>query len=73
MTASPLPRDNGASYGKTSPEPLVPPVGEQNPVGIARPAQLCGFLCGNPYSDLTPQELQGDLQGSTTGNLTVIE
>lgn len=33
----------------------------------------CGWLCGNAYPNLTPYRLQGNLQGLTTGNLTVME
>lgn len=32
-----------------------------------------GLLCGTSYSGLAPWGLQGNLQGSTMGNLTMIE
>lgn len=31
--------------------------------------QHCGPFCGSPYADLSPWRLQGNLRGSTTGNL----
>jgi len=32
-----------------------------------------GSLCESPYSNLTPHILQGNLQGSKPGNLTIME
>ena len=37
------------------------------------PSPACGSLWGSPYSNLTPQELQGNLQSPATENLTVME
>lgn len=41
--------------------------------GTTRLLWNCGLFCGSTYSYLLPQQLQGNLQGPTTGNLTVTE
>lgn len=54
------------------PELPVPLVGRESPGGITSShPQHCGSLCGSSYSDLTPEGMQGNLWGSTSGNLTV--
>lgn len=62
-----------APLGEVSPVPLVTLVGKENLEGKPAILQHCGSLCRSPYSDLTPQGLQGNLWGSTPGNLTVME
>ena len=40
---------------------------------VNQPPKLHGLLCESPYSSLTRWGFQVNLQGSTTGNLTVME
>ena len=58
-------------HREVSPEPLIPPVEKRTWWALL--PQHCRSLCSSPYTDLTPRGLQGNLWGSTTGNLTVTE
>ena len=64
----PLPRASSAPCRKVSLEPLVPPVGKD-----ISPLQHCGLFCGRPYSDLSPQGLQGHLWSPASTNLRGME
>ena len=61
-----FPQDSAAPPGKVSSELLVSPVGKQNPAGTTSPAHLGELHLISQHRDYR------DLQGSTTGNLTVI-
>lgn len=70
LSLCPFPRPGG----KVSPEPLVPPMGKENPGETASTCTLlCGSLYWNPYFIGTPWGLQRNLWGSTTRNLTVMK
>lgn len=71
LNALPLPQESSVRQG--SPELSVPLVGRKNPGGITSLPPYCGSLLRRPYSNLTPQELQGSLGGPANGNLTVME
>lgn len=73
LTTLPLPLVSTAPCKELAPEPLVLPVGKENLEGTTSPPQNGGSLCGSPFSDLTSWGWQGNLWGSTTGNLTMTE
>lgn len=73
MTAFTVPQATAASCGEVSPESTAPPVGKENPGRQPASPQHCGSLGTSPYSDLAPHKLWWNLQGSTTGDLTVME
>lgn len=74
LTALSLPKASTAPCQAVFSEPPFPPAGKENPGGTtSSPTQHCGSLCGNPYSSLAPQGLQGNLWDSTTGTLTIMK
>lgn len=44
------------------PEPLVPPVGKENPKASPGSSSIVGHIMGAPNSDWAPQGLQGNLR-----------
>lgn len=52
--------------------PWAPPMGKE-PRRNTQLSHCCGSLPGRSYPDLAPWGLQGILQGSFTGNLSVME
>lgn len=73
FTTLPLPQASTTPCGEISPEPSVPPIGKENPGGSNPPhLQHWGHFVRAPTL-IVPQGLQGNLWGSATGNLTVME
>lgn len=67
---SPLPSWHSITPGGL---PWVPSVGKENPGWTSSCPKSCGWHLGSPHSCLTPQGLQGNMQGLTTWSLIVTE
>ena len=73
LTTLPLALVSRAPCKELAPESLVPPGGKKNLEGTTNPPQNCGSFCGSPFSGLKSWGWQGNLWGSTTGDLTMTE
>lgn len=73
FTTLPLPQASAGPWIEVFPEPSVPPMGKKDPRRDKQFPQCCGSLCRSHYSHPTPQGLQGNLQATTTRNLTMTE
>lgn len=74
LTRLSFPQASTAPCGEISPEPPIPLVGKENPgKTTCTTSTLWVALWVSPYSNRTPQGLQGNQWGSTLGNLIMIE